>query len=65
MTNKYVRNEENPGAVINTDITALQNYKKRKEIAARNRQEIEDMKTDISEIKKMLVQLMELKNNGS
>lgn len=65
MTDKYIRASNNKGAVINTDKNELLAYKKRKAIAARDRQEMEDMRTEISELKNMVRQLMEMNNNGS
>ncbi len=61
LSDKYVRDKRNPGAIINTDLIALENYKKRKKIAKDNREEIETLKSDVREIKDMLKALLELK----
>jgi len=62
MIDKYIRSEENKGAVINTDRAALNAYKQRKKLAAKQTEEIENLKaqinhinTSLDEIKKLLL----------
>lgn len=65
MTNKYVRSNNNPGAVINRDVEGLQAYKDKKRMAAKQREEltairseIDSMKSDFDEIKSLLRELL-------
>lgn len=58
MEHKFMRSEQNPGAVINTDVSALQAYKARKKLAEEQKQKMERMETELSEIKMMLKQLL-------
>lgn len=56
MEDKFLeRMESNPGAVLNTDNSGLQAYKRRKN----KDKEIDVMKQEISEIKQMLSFLVE------
>lgn len=59
MEHKYIRNQNNPGAVINTDVNALKAYKTRKQLTEQQRQEFEDIKNDVVEIKQMLAKIIE------
>lgn len=54
MNDKYVRDKVNPGAVLNTDSTALKAYKAQKQ----KFQEIDSLKNEMDEIKKMLVDIL-------
>lgn len=56
---KYKRLEDNPGAVINTDVQALKAYKAKKAAMIKHREEFEDMKQDVKELKQMLSLIME------
>lgn len=51
----FVRMEDNPGAVVNTDNAGLQAYKRRKN----KDKEIDNMKKEISDIKTMLSMILE------
>lgn len=51
----FVRLEDNPGAVVNTDNAGLQAYKRRKN----KDKEIDNMKKEISDIKAMLSMILE------
>lgn len=51
----YIRSKSNPGAVVNTDRAGLEAYKKRKQRDA----EINNLKEEITEIKALLLQLLE------
>ena len=61
-TEGFLRQRDNPGAVVNVDNTALQAYKQRRNLEMRKEEEINIMKNELSEIKIMLSQLLE-KNN--
>lgn len=63
MEDKYIRDENNKGALLNTDISGLQAYKMQK---ARNREidmmkkeisQLSSLKNEISELRKLLLQL--------
>jgi hypothetical protein len=45
-------------AVLNTDMTALEKYKARREIERQRAEEFEALKHDVSEIKQLLKQLV-------
>lgn len=47
------------GAVINTDNIALQRAKRRSENAAKKADEIETLKSDVTEIKSLLKQILD------
>lgn len=49
-------------AVINTDRTSLEEYKKRRDLARKSREEMDMLKNDVSEIKQMLLQLLQKDN---
>jgi len=49
-SDKFIRDEKNPGVVLNTDNNALQMYKLKK---AKNK-EIDNLKKEIFEIKQMM-----------
>jgi len=53
-TDGFVRQEDNPGSVKNTDSRGLKAYKRRKE----RENEINTMKNEISEIKNLLRELV-------
>lgn len=46
------------GAIINTNITELQAYKRKKHAAMAMRNDIDALKDDVKEIKSMLAQLL-------
>jgi len=56
MSDKYLRDEGNVGAVINTDNAALQQYKLIKE---KNR-ELNNLKRDVNEIKESIEKISNL-----
>lgn len=53
--------DENSGAIINKDYVGYQNYVKMRDEKRRQRQEIEQLKNDVSEIKKLLFELIDKK----
>lgn len=61
-TDFYVRDQNNPGAVLNTDNRALDAYKKQKAKMKRDNEtteEINNLKTEVSDIKSMLHLILE------
>lgn len=63
--NRFVKNTMN-NSLINTDIAGLKEYKQKKEMASKVSSlsdEINIMKTDISEIKSLLQQLVNLSSS--
>lgn len=59
-THKYIRDPNNPGAIINTDKEGLQLYKQRKAQSQKlidMEESIDVLKTDIHEIKELLILL--------
>ncbi len=59
MDHKYIRQSDNPGALINTDAVALSAYKARREAAEKQKEEFETLKSDVADIKSLLSQLVE------
>jgi len=53
--------DKNTGAILNKDRSAYANYMRMKDIKQREKNEIEEMKKDIDEIKSLLKELI----NGS
>lgn len=63
---KFVRDTTN-GAILNTDVDELNNYKIKKKLKEQEKREkeimkkkIDDLESDISDIKHMLIQLINL-----
>ena len=51
--------DKNTGAIINTDSSAYASYHQRQSQKKMEKQEIDQMKTDIADMKVMLVKIME------
>jgi hypothetical protein len=60
-TDGFVRQEDNPGAIVNVDKHGLQAYKLRREADKRKETDINKLREEMSEIKDMLKQLLEKK----
>lgn len=58
-TDGFLRSEVNPGAIINTDNSSLQAYKKQRESSRRKEQEINTLRNEVDELKSMMNQLLE------
>ena len=56
---KFIRNENNTGAVINTDYNGFETYKKQKKFAKQRNAEIDKMRKDLDEIKLLLTTIIE------
>lgn len=64
-TEKFIRAKQNPGAVLNTDNSALDAYKKRREKDRRMdmvEQDVKTLKQDLRDIKALLQLLAEKQN---
>jgi hypothetical protein len=62
----------NSGALINKDISGLEDYKRKRKMAASQREEIntirselDSIKSDVSEIKQLMQQLLVKGSNGN
>ena len=58
-TDGFLRSEVNPGAVVNTDNKALQAYKVQRDVERRKNNEINTLKSEITELKSIVSQLLE------
>ena len=66
MTEKFIRQQTNQGAVLNTDNNSLMMYKKRKSSFNEREREINNLKEEVSEIKCLLKELLkEIKQNAN
>lgn len=58
----FLRQPENPGAIINVDNNGLKAYKQRRQVENTRDSEINNLKQEISELKDLLKQVLEKKN---
>lgn len=58
-TDGFVRQEDNPGAIVNVDKNGLQAYKLRREADKRKENDINILRDEVAELKSMLKQLLE------
>lgn len=58
----FLRQRENPGAIINVDNNGLKAYKQRRQAENARDSEINSLKQEISELKDLLKQVLEKKN---
>jgi len=61
--NEDLVRDQNSSAVLNVDTDALSKYKMRREQQRKKDREIEDLKRDVSEIKSLLLQMIEKEGN--
>jgi hypothetical protein len=54
-----VRQEDNPGAIINVDKSSLQAYKLRREAEKRKENDINMLREEVTELKSMLSLILE------
>jgi hypothetical protein len=54
-----VRQEDNPGAIVNVDKSGLQAYKLRREAEKRKDNDINTLRDEVTDIKNMLSQILE------
>ena len=58
-TDGFVRQEDNPGAIVNIDKNGLQAYKLRREAEKRKENDINTLRDEVTDIKNMLSQILE------
>lgn len=61
MENTFKRMDTNPGAIVNTDISGLEAYKKHRKLvreSAEMNNRISQLETSVGEIKDLLLQLV-------
>lgn len=58
VDNENLVRDMKSNAVLNTDMTALEKYRARREIERQKAEEFETLKHDVSEIKQLLQQLV-------
>lgn len=58
-TEGFLRQDDNPGAVVNVDNSALQAYKLRRKTEMRKEDEINNIKQEVTDIKNMLSLILE------
>ncbi len=61
--NEDLVRDQNSSAVLNVDTDALSKYKMRREQQRKKDREIEDLKRDVSEIKSLLLQMIDKEGN--
>lgn len=60
----FVRDSNNPGAVLNVDNAALKAYKLQKKVEKNKENEIKELKQEIGEIKEMFTLLLSKLNKS-
>jgi hypothetical protein len=66
FTKEFVRQKDNPGALLNIDNAGLENYKSKRKLMAvikEQDEKINKLESSLEEIKKMLVNILETGNN--
>lgn len=58
-TDGFVRQEDNPGAIVNVDKNGLQAYKLKREAEKRKESDINTLREEVTDIKHMLSQILE------
>tara|TARA_Y100000593_G_scaffold90261_1_gene176296 strand:- start:29 stop:232 length:204 start_codon:yes stop_codon:yes gene_type:complete len=61
-TNKFVRDKENPGLLLSNDFSSYEKRKKILEDQDRKNEEINNMKSELSELRELLSKLLEKDN---
>jgi hypothetical protein len=56
------RSQSNPGAVVNVDNHGLRTYREARDRVKQKNKDFEQMKTDVSELKSMMSQILEKLN---
>lgn len=65
METKFIRQKDNPGALLNSDIEGLQAYKRQREIiraSSKHEERFQKIESTIDEVKTLLLQLMDRKD---
>ena len=58
-TDGFVRQEDNPGSIVNVDKNGLQAYKLKREAEKRKESDINILRDEVTDIKHMLSQILE------
>jgi hypothetical protein len=58
-TDGFVKQPDNPGSSLNTDLAGLKAYKLRKQKEQQKENEINNLKQELSEIKDLLLKLID------
>ena len=58
-TDGFVRQEDNPGSIVNVDKSGLQAYKLKREAEKRKESDINILRDEVTDIKHMLSQILE------
>jgi hypothetical protein len=58
-TDGFVRQEDNPGSIVNVDKNGLQAYKLKREAEKRKESDINTLREEVTDIKHMLSQILE------
>jgi hypothetical protein len=58
-TDGFVRQEDNPGSIVNVDKNGLQAYKLKREAEKRKESDINILRDEVTDIKNMLSQILE------
>ena len=58
-TDGFVRQEDNPGSIVNVDKNGLQAYKLKREAEKRKESDINTLRDEVTDIKNMLSQILE------
>lgn len=61
--NKFERAENNKGALVNTDTSALHHYKLRKKLLKNKESEISSLRSDVEELKRLIGLLLKADKN--
>jgi len=61
--NEDLVRDKNNSAILNIDADALSKYKMRREQERKRNEEIEELKKDVSEIKSLLLQMIDKEGN--
>lgn len=61
--NEDLVRDKNNSAILNVDMDALSKYKMRREQERKRNEEIDELKKDVSEIKSLLLQMIDKEGN--
>lgn len=62
MISNFERQKNNPGALLNTDSSGLKAYRDARSNMLKGQKEFEQLKSDVSELKEMMSQILEKLN---